>query len=77
MYLMQKEVTHQVSTQYLGDKPNEGAIRIVTFLNGEHGDVIVNKKTLGFDKEIIKKSDVGHEHNYADSAISVAFSFYI
>lgn len=64
-----------MSTQYLGDKPNEGAIRIVTSLNGENGDIIVNQQTLGFDKEIIKKSDIGHEHNYADSAISVAFSF--
>ena len=59
-----------MSTQYLGDKPNEGAIRIVTSLNGEHGDIIVSQHTLGFDNEIIKKSDVGHEHNYADSAIT-------
>ena len=57
-----------MSTQYLGDKPNEGAIRIVTSLNGKNGDIIVNQQTLGFDKEIINKSDVGHEHNYADSA---------
>ena len=56
-----------MSTQYLGDKPNEGAIRSVTSLNGENGEIIVNQQTLGFDKEIIKKSDVGHEHNYADS----------
>ena len=64
-----------MSTQYLGDKPNEGAIRIVTSLNGKNGDIIVNQQILGFDKEIINKSDVGHEHNYADSAISVAFRF--
>ena len=56
-----------MSTQYLGDKPNEGAIRIVTSLNGENGDIVVNQQTLGFDKEIIKKSDVGHTHNYAGS----------
>ena len=59
-----------MSTQYLGDKPNEGAIRIVTSLNGEHGDIIVSQHTIGFDNEIIKKSDVGHEHNYKDSAIT-------
>ena len=64
-----------MSTQYLGDKPNEEAIRIVTSLNGEHRDVIVNKHTIGFDNEIVKKSDVGHEHSYTDSAIRVAFSF--
>ena len=43
-----------MSTQYLGDKPNEGAIRIVTSLNGKNRDIIVNQQTLGFDKEIIK-----------------------
>ena len=64
-----------MSTQYLGDKLNEGAIRIVTSLNGKNGDIIVNQQTLGFDKEIINKSDVGHEHSYVDSAISVAFGF--
>lgn len=52
-----------MSTQYL-----DTTSRIVTSLNGEHGDVIINQQTLGFDKEIINKSDVGHEHNYADSA---------
>lgn len=40
---------------------------VVTSVNGEAGDIIISKKTLGFDKEIIKKSDVGHEHSYADS----------
>ena len=45
------------------------------FSSGKNGDIIVNQQTLGFDKEIINKSDVGYEHSYADSAISVAFGF--
>lgn len=57
-----------MSTQYLGDKPNEEVLRIVTSLNGKHGDTTINKKILGFDDEIIKKADVGHEHKYAGSA---------
>ena len=60
-----------MSTQYLGDKPNEGAIRIVTSLNGEHGDIIVSQHTLGFDNEIIKKSDVGHEQRHAAAVIYI------
>lgn len=57
-----------MSTQYLGDKPNEEGLRIVTSLNGKHGDATINKKNLGFDDAIIKKADVGHEHKYAGSA---------
>ena len=40
---------------------------IVTSVNGEAGDIIITKETFGFEKEIIKKSDVGHEHSYTDS----------
>ena len=41
---------------------------VVTSINGEAGDIKINQTTIGFDKEIIKKADVGHEHNYADSS---------
>lgn len=40
---------------------------IVTSVNREAGDIIITKETFGFETEIIKKSDMGHEHSYADS----------
>lgn len=49
----------------------KGAIRIITSLNDENGDIIVNQQTFGFDNEIIKKSDVGHEQRHAAAVIYI------
>lgn len=40
---------------------------IVTSVNGEFGDVIVNTEKLGIDAALDKKSDKNHTHNYAGS----------
>lgn len=40
---------------------------IVTSVNEEVGDVIVNMDNLGITEELAKKSDKGHTHNYAGS----------
>ena len=40
---------------------------IVTSVNEEVGDVIVNMDNLGITEELAKKSDKGHTHNYARS----------
>lgn len=40
---------------------------IVTTVNGECGDVDITLEKLGIEKELAKKSDVGHTHAYAGS----------
>ena len=40
---------------------------VVTSINKQVGDITISQESLGFDKEIIKKADVGHTHNYAGS----------
>lgn len=40
---------------------------IVTSINEQVGGITISQESLGFDKEIIKKADVGHTHDYAGS----------
>ena len=41
---------------------------IVTSINEQVGDITISQESLGFDKELAKKADVGHTHDYAGSA---------
>ena len=41
---------------------------IVTSINKQVGGITISQESLGFDKEIIKKADEGHTHDYAGSA---------
>lgn len=43
---------------------------IVTSINEQVGDITISQESLGFDKELAKKADVGHTHYYAGSATS-------
>ena len=41
---------------------------IVTSINEQVGDITISQESLGFDKELAEKADVGHTHDYAGSA---------
>lgn len=41
---------------------------VVTSINKQVGDITISQESLGFDKELAKKADVGHTHDYAGSA---------
>ena len=43
---------------------------IVTSINEQVRGITISQESLGFDKEIIKKADVGHTHDYAGSTTS-------
>ena len=43
---------------------------VVTSINKQVGDITISQESLGFDKELAKKADVGHTHDYAGSATS-------
>ena len=40
---------------------------VVTSINKQVGDITISQESLGFDKELAKKADVGHTHDYAES----------
>ena len=40
---------------------------VVTSINEQVGVITISKESLGFDKELAKKADVGHTHYYAGS----------
>ena len=41
---------------------------VVTSINKQVGDITISQESLGFDKELAEKADVGHAHDYAGSA---------
>ena len=43
---------------------------VVTSINKQVGDITISQESLGFDKELAEKADVGHTHDYAGSATS-------
>ena len=43
---------------------------IVTSINEQVGGITISQESLGFDKKLAEKADVGHTHDYAGSATS-------